>query len=59
MLNPPDDGKIGITLAYLENLSEEKEQEFIDIFLRKISTFFPNVGACNRKSKGIKKDASI
>lgn len=40
-LNPPDDeGKIGITLAYVESLSEEKEQEFLDIFLRKINTFF-------------------
>ena len=40
MLNPPDEGKIGITLAYEENLSEEKEQEFVDVFLRKINTFF-------------------
>ena len=40
MLNPPDDGKIGITLAYEENLSDEKEQEFVDLFLRKINTFF-------------------
>lgn len=40
MLNPPDEGKIGITLAYEENLSDEKEQEFVDVFLRKINTFF-------------------
>ena len=40
MLNPPDEGKIGITLAYEENLSDEKEQEFVDLFLRKINTFF-------------------
>ena len=40
MLNPPDEGKIGVTLAYIESLSEEKEQEFIDLFLRKINTFF-------------------
>ena len=40
MLNPPDDGKIGITYAYEEKLSEEKEQEIIDVFLRRINTFF-------------------
>ena len=40
MLNPPDDGKIGITFAYEENLSEEKEKEIVDVFLRKINTFF-------------------
>ena len=40
MLNPPDEGKIGITLAYEEKLSDEKEQEFVDVFLRKINTFF-------------------
>ena len=40
MLNPPDDGKIGITLAYEKSLSEEKEQEFVDAFVRKINTFF-------------------
>ena len=39
-LNPPDEGEIGITLAYVESLSEEKEQEFVDVFLRKINTFF-------------------
>ena len=40
MLNPPDDGKIGITFAYEEKLSEEKEQELTDLFLNKINTFF-------------------
>jgi len=40
MLNPPDDGKIGITFAYEEKLSEEKEQEIVDVFIRKINTFF-------------------
>ena len=40
MLNPPDDGKIGITFAYVESISEEKEQEIVDVFLRKINTFF-------------------
>ena len=40
MLNPPDDGKIGITFAYVESISEEKEQEIVDAFLRKINTFF-------------------
>ena len=40
MLNPPDDGKIGITFAYVESLSEEKEQELLDLFLSKINTFF-------------------
>ena len=40
MLNPPDDGKIGITFAYVESISEEKEQEIVDVFLSKINTFF-------------------
>ena len=40
MLNPPDDGKIGITFAYVDSISEEKEQEIVDAFLRKINTFF-------------------
>ena len=40
MLNPPDDGNIGITFAYEDKLSEEKEQEIVDAFLRKINTFF-------------------
>ena len=40
MLNPPNDGKIGITFAYEEKLSEEKEQEIVDVFLPKINTFF-------------------
>ncbi len=40
MLNPPDEGKIGITFAFEEKVPEEKEQELINSFLRKINTFF-------------------
>jgi len=40
MLNPPDEGKIGITFAFEAKLPEEKEQELIDSFIRRMNTFF-------------------
>lgn len=39
MLNPPDEGKLGITLAYSENLSLEKEKELSEALLKKLNTF--------------------
>jgi hypothetical protein len=40
MLNPPEEGKMGITFAYPEKLSEEKESEIKEAFLKKVNVFF-------------------
>lgn len=40
MLNPPEEGELGITFAYPEAISEEKETEMRDSFLRRLNTFF-------------------
>ena len=40
MLNPPDEGKLGITFAYEESIGEEKEAELKDAFLNKLNVFF-------------------
>ena len=39
-LNPPDEGKLGITLSYPEALDKEKEAEVIEVLLKKFDTFF-------------------
>ncbi|WP_110561294.1 hypothetical protein [Ureibacillus chungkukjangi] len=40
MLNPPDEGKLGITFAYPEAISVEQEEEIKDVFLKKLNVFF-------------------
>ena len=40
MLNPPDEGELGITFAYPEEISKEKETEVRDSFLRRLNMFF-------------------
>lgn len=40
MLNPPDEGKIGITFAFEAKLPEDKEQKLIESFLLQMNTFF-------------------
>lgn len=40
MLNPPDEGKMGITFAYPEAIAEEKETEIKETFIKKLNIFF-------------------
>ena len=40
MLNPPEEGKLGITFAYPEEISVEKESEMKEAFLKKLDLFF-------------------
>ncbi len=40
MLNPPDEGELGITFAYPEEISKEKEAEVRDSFLKRLNVFF-------------------
>lgn len=40
MLNPLDKGKMGITFAYPENISFDKENQIKDAFIKKLNTFF-------------------
>ncbi|MEO4054791.1 hypothetical protein [Solibacillus sp. CAU 1738] len=40
MLNPPDEGKLGITFAYPEAISAEQELEIQEALIKKLDTFF-------------------
>lgn len=40
LLNPPDEGEIGITLTYEREVEREQEKEFCEAFIYKINTFF-------------------
>ncbi|MCH7321337.1 hypothetical protein LZ480_05475 [Solibacillus sp. MA9] len=40
MLNPPDEGAIGITLSCEWEVERAKEKEFCEAFICKINTFF-------------------
>ncbi|MEK5187113.1 hypothetical protein [Solibacillus sp. FSL W7-1324] len=39
MLNPPDEGKLGVTLAFSEKLLSKKENELSEALLKKINNF--------------------
>jgi hypothetical protein len=40
MLNPPDEGKLGITFAFPEKITAQQEEQLKEQFITKLNTFF-------------------
>ena len=40
MLNPPDEGQMGITFAYPEPIDNEKETDIRESIVRRLNTYF-------------------
>jgi hypothetical protein len=40
MLNPPDEGKLGITFAFPEKITSQQEEELKEKFITKLNNFF-------------------